>query len=99
VLAVTRRHAPSRNVTPGAGISRGLSDGAPIWVYNARGEFQARAHVTARIPVGTLWLRDGWPGLNGLTESASVLPDAAADRFTFSAGQSTFNTRVEVTGA
>jgi anaerobic selenocysteine-containing dehydrogenase len=78
--------------------ARGLSDGAAIRVYNARGELQARAHVTERIPSGTLWLRDGWPSLNGLTDSASVLPDAAADRFTFSAGQSTFNARVEVTG-
>jgi anaerobic selenocysteine-containing dehydrogenase len=80
-------------------ISRGLSDGAPIRVYNARGELSARAHVTERIPTGTLWLRDGWPGLNVLTDSASVLPDAAADRFAFSAGQSTFNARVEVTAA
>jgi anaerobic selenocysteine-containing dehydrogenase len=79
--------------------SRGLSDGAPMRVYNARGELQARAHVTERIPSGTLWLRDGWPGLNSLTDSASVLPDAAADRFTFSAGQSSFNARVEVTRA
>jgi anaerobic selenocysteine-containing dehydrogenase len=79
--------------------SRGLSDGAPIRVYNARGELPARAHVTERIPTGTLWLRDGWPGLNVLTDSASVLPDAAADRFAFSAGQSTFNARVEVTAA
>jgi anaerobic selenocysteine-containing dehydrogenase len=79
--------------------SRGLSDAAPIRVYNARGELSARAHVTERIPTGTLWLRDGWPGLNVLTDSASVLPDAAADRFAFSAGQSTFNARVEVTAA
>lgn len=79
--------------------SRGLSDGAHIRVYNARGELPARAHVTERIPTGTLWLRDGWPGLNALTDSASVLPDAAADRFAFSAGQSTFNARVEVTAA
>ena len=84
-------------ISPADAASRGLSDGAPIRVYNARGELQARAHVTERIPNGTLWLRDGWPGLNGLTDSASVLPDAAADRFTFSAGQSTFNARVEVT--
>ena len=80
-------------------VARGLSDGAPIRVYNARGELPARAHVTERIPIGTLWLRDGWPGLNVLTGSASVLPDAAADRFAFSAGQSTFNARVEVTAA
>jgi anaerobic selenocysteine-containing dehydrogenase len=79
--------------------SRGLSDGAPIRVYNARGELLARAHVTERIPSGTLWLRDGWPGLNVLTDSAPVLPDAAADRFAFSAGQSTFNARVDVAAA
>jgi anaerobic selenocysteine-containing dehydrogenase len=78
--------------------ARGLTDGAPIRVHNAHGELHARAHVTERIPNGTLWLRDGWPGLNALTDSASVLPDAAVDRFAFSAGQSTFNARVEVTG-
>lgn len=78
--------------------ARGLTDGAPIRVHNAHGELHARAHVTERIPNGTLWLRDGWPGLNSLTDSASVLPDAAVDRFAFSAGQSTFNARVEVTG-
>jgi len=79
--------------------ARGLSEGAPIRVYNARGELPARAHVTDRIPTGTLWLRDGWPGLNALTDSASVLPDAAVDRFAFSAGQSTFHARVEVDAA
>lgn len=79
--------------------SRGLADGAAITVFNARGRFDARAHVTARIPSGTLWLRDGWPGLNALTDSGSILPDAAVDRFAFSAGQSTFDARVEVTAA
>ena len=78
--------------------ARGLTDGAPIRVHNAHGELHARAHVTERIPNGTLWLRDGWPGLNALADSASVLPDAAVDRFAFSAGQSNFNARVEVTG-
>ncbi|MEI7444665.1 MAG: molybdopterin-dependent oxidoreductase [Burkholderiales bacterium] len=79
--------------------SRGLADGDAITVFNARGRFDARAHVTARIPSGTLWLRDGWPGLNALTDGGSVLPDAAVDRFAFSAGQSTFDARVEVTAA
>lgn len=79
--------------------SRGLADGAAITVFNARGRFDARAHVTARIPSGTLWLRDGWPGLNALTDGGSILPDAAVDRFAFSAGQSTFDARVEVTAA
>jgi anaerobic selenocysteine-containing dehydrogenase len=75
---------------------RGLSDGELIRLYNAKGELQSRAHVTELIPAGTLWLRDGWPGLNALTESSPVLPDTAVDRFAFSAGQSTFNARVEV---
>jgi len=79
--------------------ARGLADGAAIRVYNARGELPARARVTDRIPAGTLWLRDGWPGLNALTDGAPVLPDAAADRFAFSAGQSTFHARVEVAAA
>jgi len=79
--------------------ARGVSDGAPIRVYNERGELLARAHVTERIPAGTLWLRDGWPGLNSLTEGAPVLPDAAVDRFVFSAGQSTFDARVQVAAA
>lgn len=79
--------------------ARGLSEGSSIRVHNTRGELAARAHVTDRIPAGTLWLRDGWPGLNSLTDSAPVLPDAAVDRFAFSAGQSTFNARVEVSAA
>jgi anaerobic selenocysteine-containing dehydrogenase len=79
--------------------ARALSDGAPVRIFNARGELRARAHVTDRIPAGTLWLRDGWPGLNALTGSAPVLPDAAADRFAFSAGQSTFDARVEAAAA
>jgi len=79
--------------------ARGLADGAPIRVHNERGALQARAHVTERIPAGTVWLRDGWPGLNALTDSARVLPDAAADRFAFSAGQSSFEARVEIAAA
>jgi anaerobic selenocysteine-containing dehydrogenase len=79
--------------------ARKLVDGAAIRLYNARGALAARAHVTERIPAGTLWLRDGWPGLNVLTAGAPVLPDAAADRFAFSAGQSTFDARVEVVAA
>ena len=34
--------------------ARGLADGAAIRVFNARGSLPARAHVTERIPAGTL---------------------------------------------
>jgi anaerobic selenocysteine-containing dehydrogenase len=91
-----REREPQVWISIADAAARGLADGAAIRVHNARGELSARARVTDRIPAGTLWLRDGWPGLNTLTDGAPVLPDAAADRFAFSAGQSTFDARVEV---
>jgi len=94
-----RESAPQVWISVEDARARGLSDGAAIRVFNSRGALPARAHVTDKIPAGTLWLRDGWPGLNVLTDGAPVLPDAAADRFAFSAGQSTFHARVEVAAA
>ncbi len=91
-----RESVPLVWISPEDAEARGLVQGAPILMFNARGTFAARAHVTERIPAGTLWLRDGWPGLNALTDSQSVLPDTAVDRFGFSAGQSSFVARVQV---
>ncbi|HYM68439.1 MAG TPA: molybdopterin dinucleotide binding domain-containing protein, partial [bacterium] len=65
-------------------------------IYNDRGEFRARARVTDRIPSGTVWMRDGWTGLNRLTSGAPSIPDAAVDIFDFSAGQAAFDAMVEV---
>ncbi len=97
---LARREAePNVWVAPADAKARGVIDGAPIRVFNQRGELHGRAHVTERIPAGTLWLRDGWPQLNTLTEAAPVLPDCAVDAFAFSAGQSTFEARVEVAAA
>lgn len=83
-------------ISPGDAVARGLQDGAPIRIYNERGEFQAYAQVTARIPSGTVWMRDGWEGLNRLTSGAPAIPDQAVDIFPFSAGQAAFDARVEV---
>ena len=83
-------------ISPSDAAARGLSDGAAIVIKNARGELRARAHVTASIPPGTVWMRDGWPGLNSLTSGESVLPDAAVEAVGFAAGQAAFDARVEV---
>jgi anaerobic selenocysteine-containing dehydrogenase len=83
-------------LSPEDAASRHVADGASIRIFNARGELAAKARVTDKIPPGTVWMRDGWPGLNRLTEGAAVLPDAAVDLFAFSAGQATFDARVEV---
>ena len=75
---------------------RGIADGDRISVGNTRGTFEAVAKVTPRMPEGAVWIRDGWPGLNALTRSDSVLPAAALDAFYFSVGQSDFGARVDV---
>ena len=87
---------PSLWISPSDAVERGVKDGDAIRVYNQRGEMQARARVTGDIPSGTVWMRDGWLGLNSLTGGAAVLPDEAVDIFGFSAGQATFDSAVEV---
>jgi anaerobic selenocysteine-containing dehydrogenase len=86
-------------MAPADAAARGLADGAAIRVFNERGAFTARAHVTARVPAGTVWMRDGWGGLNVVTSGAAVLPDDAVDLFPFAAGQAGFDAAVEVVPA
>jgi len=76
-----------------------FADGAAIRIYNHRGEMRCRAQVTDRVPAGTVWMRDGWTGLNNLTSGAAVLPDEAVETFGFSAGQAAFDAAVEVAPA
>ncbi len=87
---------PSLWIAPADARVRGLEDGAAIRIWNDRGEFEARARVTERVPAGTVWMRDGWTGLNRLTSGAPSLPDEAVDLFSFAAGQSAFDAMVEV---
>ncbi len=83
-------------ISPTDATVRGLQDKATVRVYNERGALQARARVTADVPIGTVWMRDGWLGLNTLTSGQAVLPDAAVSIFGFSAGQASFEAKVEV---
>jgi anaerobic selenocysteine-containing dehydrogenase len=84
-------------ISPADAVARGLADGDAIRIFNQRGQMQARASVTDKVPPGTVWMRDGWAGLNTLTSGAPVLPDAAVDVFDrFSGGQAEFQSSVEV---
>ena len=94
-----REGEPDLWVAPADAQTRNIADGDSIEIWNARGSFLARAKVTPRIPVGTVWIRDGWPGLNALTDGASVLPLAALSEFPFSVGQNGFGARVEIRAA
>jgi anaerobic selenocysteine-containing dehydrogenase len=94
-----RESEPALWISPDDAARRSIADGTPIRIFNARGDLRAKAHVTERIPAGTVWMRDGWPGLNRLTSGAPVLPDSAVDLFAFSAGQATFDAMVDVAPA
>jgi anaerobic selenocysteine-containing dehydrogenase len=87
---------PQLWISPADAKARGVSDGAAIRLWNERGEMWAHAHVTERVPPGTLWMRDGWPDLNTLTSGAAVIGDDAVDLFPFASGQAAFDARVEV---
>jgi anaerobic selenocysteine-containing dehydrogenase len=91
-----RESEPTLWISPADAAIRNVADGAPIRIFNERGDLLARARVTDRIPSGTVWMRDGWPNLNRLTRGAPVLPDVAVDLFAFAAGQASFDAKVEV---
>ena len=91
-----RESEPTLWISPVDAAMRNVAEGAAIRIFNERGDLAARAHVTDRIPAGTVWMRDGWPNLNRLTAGTPVLPDAAVDLFAFSAGQASFDAMVEV---
>ncbi|HEV2358863.1 MAG TPA: molybdopterin-dependent oxidoreductase [bacterium] len=88
--------APILWMSPADAASRGLGDGDAIRIFNERGEFRAHARVTGDVPSGTVWMRDGWTGLNELTSGDPSIPDEAVDVFEFSAGQAAFDAMVEV---
>jgi anaerobic selenocysteine-containing dehydrogenase len=89
---------PQLWISPADAGARGIADGAWIRVFNERGALRARARVTADVPAATVWMRDGWTGLNDLTSGAASIPDEAVDVFDFSAGQAAFDAMVEVAG-
>ena len=78
-------------------MARGLGDGDAIRIFNHRGAFGAKAHVTDQIPSGGVWMRDGVAGLNNVTSGDKVLPDNALDFFYFTVGSAKFAANVEVT--
>ncbi len=91
-----REEEPDVWIAPQDANARGISDGDPVEMFNPRGQFAARAKVTARMPAGAVWIRDGWAGLNVLSDGAPVLPEAALDSFAFSVGQSSYGARLDI---
>jgi anaerobic selenocysteine-containing dehydrogenase len=88
--------APQLWISRSDAYARQLSHGDAIKIYNERGEFVAKAHVTDEVLPGVVWIRDGWVGLNHLTSGDAVLSGDALSLFPFSVGQSDYGAQVEV---
>jgi anaerobic selenocysteine-containing dehydrogenase len=88
--------APQLWISKADADARQLSNGNVIKIYNERGEFAAKAHITDDVPPGVVWIRDGWVGLNHLISGDAVLTGDALGLFHFSVGQSNYGAQVEV---
>jgi anaerobic selenocysteine-containing dehydrogenase len=98
-MLAERDPGPQLWISPDDAARRGLAAGDAIRVYNRRGAFAAKAHVTDRIPAGVVWMRDGCVGLNEVTSGAPVLPEKALGLFHFTVGQAEYGAMVEVEAA
>jgi anaerobic selenocysteine-containing dehydrogenase len=98
-ILAERDPGPILWISPDDAASRDLAEGDAVRVYNSRGAFRAKAHVTDRIPAGAVWMRDGCLDLNQVTSGAPALPEAALGLFPFTVGQAEYEARVEVEAA
>lgn len=74
--------------------ARGVEAGGYVRIHNERGEMDAKALVTDKVPPGVVWMHDGWRGINQLTSSARLVSNAIAQ--SFPAGAAAYEARVEV---
>lgn len=96
-LARANGTGPELWIHPQDAHSRNIQNGSPIVIANERGRFAARAHVTADVLQGVVWMRDGWAGVNRVTSGAPVVPLTANDLVPgIPGGQTTFDAWVEV---
>lgn len=59
--------------------ARGIDDGVDVEIYNQKSVFPAKAYVSEAVVKGVLWMRDGWFGINHLTEEKSPIPPHASE--------------------
>ncbi len=81
-------------ISPTDAAARGIADGDPIRLHNDRGEMNARATVTQKVPASVVWMHDGWRGINDLTSGARSVTDAAAR--IFPGGSAAYEARIDV---
>jgi anaerobic selenocysteine-containing dehydrogenase len=96
-MLAERDPGPELWISPDDARVRDLTHGDTSRVYNSRGAFEAKAHITDQVPPGVVWMRDGCLGMNRVTSGAPALPDTAIGLFGFTVGQAEYQALVEVT--
>ncbi|HEV2654513.1 MAG TPA: molybdopterin dinucleotide binding domain-containing protein, partial [Ktedonobacteraceae bacterium] len=88
---------PQLWIHPQDAQKRTIASDDPIVIFNKRGQFEGRAHVTDDILQGVVWMRDGWVGINRLTSGTPVVPLEALDIVPgIPGGQAAYDSWVEV---
>lgn len=90
---------PELWIHPQDAQQRGIDAGCPVQIYNERGQFRAKARVTEDVQQGIIWMRDGWVGVNSVTNGDAVLSPLASDivdPYGIPGGQAAFDALVEV---
>lgn len=59
--------------------ARHIEDGMKVEIFNEKSSFQAKVFVSDLIIEGTVWVRDGWYGINNLTDGISPVPLKASE--------------------
>lgn len=89
--------APELWLHPRDARKRKVASGNWIVIANERGSFDAVARVTEAVLPGVVWMRDGWFGLNQLTNGAAALSPTASEAVgDILGGQAAFDAWVEV---
>jgi anaerobic selenocysteine-containing dehydrogenase len=65
---------PQLWIHPQDAEKRQVVTGTPIVISNQRGRFEASACVTDAVLPGTVWMRDGWSGINRVTSGTPIVP-------------------------
>ncbi|HEY4383648.1 MAG TPA: molybdopterin-dependent oxidoreductase [Ktedonobacteraceae bacterium] len=88
---------PQLWIHPQDAQKRNITHGLPVVIANKRGQFEARAHVTSDILEGVVWMRDGWVGVNRVTNGAPIVSLTANEIVPgIPGGQAAYDAWVEV---
>jgi anaerobic selenocysteine-containing dehydrogenase len=87
---------PELWISPADAGDRAIAHGDRIALFNDRGRSEAVARITADVPPGLVWMRDGWVAVNRLTANEPCMTPEQAEGLPIPGGQATYEALIEV---